>query len=930
MLVSLCDLGSVNSKRGFTLTSFTVIEWTDSNQADVQRVGVEAGRIGAPQSVAAPGACRGEPMPVCFRPDELAGDWRELWDDLADRGGALDARQLARVVFPTLDRYDLPGLASHVGLEFTTGDSAARAAIAGEILQRTIAALQTMPLGVLTEMERLLKPMDHALKRLVSQAASEAVRRGFGAKGRSLTDLLPAALQAGARRRPEPRNPSLPLDDEAICGLFGEDGLLAKNHKSYEHRPEQIRMVREVCRAFNDGLVLMVEAGTGTGKSMAYLAPAATWAMRNDDPVVVSTNTKNLQSQLMTNDLPLLTSSLGKGLRYALIKGRSNYLCLRKFLMTLRDADRELSDRDRLQILPLIAWLSKTKSGDVAECGGFEPGMASDLWRRVSTRPEECAGNQCRWFRRCFVRRARAAAAQSDVIIANHAAVFSDCAAPNPVLPEHRCVIFDEAHNIEDVITNCLQIEVRPGQVGRILGRLWRGRRDRTGQGLLASLRFHLSRQRDAASRSVAVEAGKRITDILSAFDEVKAAEDAAFRRVDRLLANQRGRMSDRIRYDNEAHRLEGWSRVAQGLAACSETLRRLAGDVKALAGGVERALEKSGEQETARDLQEVLSEIGAQAGQLGALADNVDVIAKGENPAYVYWAQSAGRRTQTTLCAAPIDIADLMNEFIFSRSRTVVFVSATLTAGGTFDFMRDRLGLRGPVAERLHTADLGSSFTFAEQSLLAVPLFLPAPRARAEDFVAPFCDLAEAVLTATRGRALLLFTSHSMLRAAADRLRPVLGRAGLPVLVQGQDGARDQLIRTFTRETASVLLGTASFWEGVDVPGESLSCLLLARLPFRPHTDPIIAARCERLKEEGRSDFTEYLLPDAVIRLKQGFGRLIRSRRDRGVVVICDSRLVTKGYGRVFRDSLPVTVRTFRQAQPLVETVRTFLGAEI
>ena len=470
--MSLHDLGSVNPERGFTLTSLSVIEWSDSSQADAQRVGVEAGRVGAPQSVASPGACRGEPMPVCFRPDELTGDWREFWDDLDAEGKALDARLLARVVFPTLDRYDLPALASHLELTLPRDDAAARAATAGEALRKTLAALQAIPLGALTEMERILKPMDHPLGRLVSQAASEAVRRGFGAKNRSLTDLLPAGLQAGARRRPEPRNPSLPLDDEAICGLFGQDGLLARNHKSYEHRPEQIRMVREVCHAFNDGLVLMVEAGTGTGKSMAYLAPAATWAMRNDDPVVVSTNTKNLQSQLMTNDLPLLTSSLGKGLRYALIKGRSNYLCLRKFLMTLRDADRELSDRDRLQILPLIAWLAGTKSGDVAACGGFEPGMASDLWRRVSTRPEECAGNQCRWFRRCFVRRARAVAAQSDIIIANHAAVFSDCAAPNPVLPEHRGIIFDEAHNIEDVITNCLQIEVRPGQAGRILGRL--------------------------------------------------------------------------------------------------------------------------------------------------------------------------------------------------------------------------------------------------------------------------------------------------------------------------------------------------------------------------------------------------------------------------------------------------------------------------
>jgi len=903
---------------------FAAIEWGAGADDGLRLARFDRDGIGKAVSVSDEGQLREAGLIWCFRPEELPGEWRGAWRSLEAAGRALDGRLLGRVVFPMSSSHDHASLARLMKIRGEWCDGAGRAVFAAAVARGLIEALDAQPLAALLEMEKLLKPVRHPLRRLVADAAARAVKKGFGAAQRELADLFPDEGAAFARRRRAPKTPPVRLDAGRLCEVFTPGGRLSQSHAGYEYRPEQVRMVQEVCEAFNEGLVLMVEAGTGTGKSLAYLVPAIAWAVANDDPVIISTNTKNLQGQLFRKDLPFLERARGRAFSYALIKGRANYLCLRRFMMVMRAADSELGADERLELLPIVTWLGQTKTGDVAENGGFRPGMGSELWSLISTQRDECAGTRCRWRRRCFVQRARARARQADIVVANHATVFVESGDESAVLPEHRCVVFDEAHNLEDVATNAMAVVVGPWQAPMVLRRLFHGRRDGAGRGLFASLRFLLSKAGASVPPAASKLLGGQIEGAIGDFPSVRRAGDALFARVAGLFEERR--QGDRIRYDAD-HRPEDWPQVAQAISEYGDALGALAKKLEAIATGVSEAADMEDAGEPLQSLLEAAADVEAQAIRLRELAQALQVVLKADDETQVYWAEYDRGRGEATLNAAPLDIAEKMDELVYSRSRTVIFTSATLSAAGSFDFMRDRLGLRGLVAERVRTAALGSSFDFSRQALVAVPVFLPEPRRYGPDFVKPFTELAAASLRAAGGRGLVLFTSHGMLREAAAILKRELAGGAIRVLAQGLDGGREHLLSVFAQDTSSVLLGTQSFWEGVDVPGESLTCLIVAKLPFRPHTDPIVSARCELLERRGQSAFMEYMVPDAVIRLKQGFGRLIRSRQDRGVVLICDPRVVTRRYGRVFRDSLPVEVRAISGAQEWLEALRDFLG---
>jgi len=615
---------------------------------------------------------------------------------------------------------------------------------------------------------------------------------------------------------------------------------------------------------------------------------------------------------------------LGGGFKYALIKGRANYLCARKLLALLANADRELARNERLALLPVISWLAGIRTGDVAENSGLKLGMQSELWPRISTQQDECLGPGCRHARHCFVRRARALALQADVIIANHATIFADAESETQsvVLPEYRRIIFDEAHNLEDVATDAFTVAVTPWVLPRILNRLYRGQRDGAGRGLFANFRFHLSRA--APSEAKKESFGALVQESIEEFPILRSAADALFFAVEGLFRIRRS--EERLRYDAD-HPPEEWYAVSQAIAQLREPVLSLALKLERIKTGVAAWIEEQKEpSEAASDLSDAAAEIGAQSLKLSEVAEWLDVVLRADDPKRVYWAQGGGAREGAGLYAAPLEIGAMMEEMVFARARTAVFTSATLTAGGKFDFMRDRLGIRGAVSQRVREADLGTCFDFPKQALLVIPAFLPDPGQEAAAFVEPFSRFVVELLTATRGRGLVLFTAHATLREADKIIRAGLSKAGIAVMAQGVDGERARLISRFARDTSSVLLGTQSFWEGVDVPGESLSVLVVAKLPFRSHTDPLVSARCELLKSQGRNPFYDYMVPDAVIRLKQGVGRLIRSKEDRGVVVLCDPRVVTKSYGKVFTQSLPIPARVFKDARSAVQAVAEFL----
>jgi len=631
--------------------------------------------------------------------------------------------------------------------------------------------------------------------------------------------------------------------------LLAPGGGLARAIPHYENRVEQRAMSAAVARALDDERALIVEAGTGTGKTLAYLVPALLSGKR----VVVSTGTRALQDQIARHDVPLLRSILAKPFSAVVLKGVSNYVCRRKLAeLGTRNAARATPD---VSIEALIDWASETETGDRAEVEWLAEG--APLWTDVTTTPDARIGPRCPYFERCFVTAARRLADHAQLVLVNHHLYFADRAlragtASGRILPDHDAVIFDEAHQLEDVATEHFGARVSTPKLAELV---------RDAQLTLAGMPLWTGRAADETIRTVERTG-------LALFALLRAA----------LLAGDSGggRVPLPAGLFDHPDRQAAWF----GLDTALEELARTA----------EAEAEPPPDEEPDGDA-------GARASLTGlarrarGLRDDLATIAEQRQKSHVYWGET--RPTGTFLTASPIEIADLMRRHILKAGPTPVLTSATLTAAGTFDYSRRRLGLDD--AEELVVA---SPFDYARQAMLYVPRDLPPAT---EGFSAAAAERTRELLAITAGRAFLLFTSHRALREAADRLTQL----PFPRLVQG-DAPRATLIDRFRATPHAVLFGTSSFWEGVDVPGDALSLVVIDKLPFAPHTDPLIAARMQAAAESGLEPFATIQLPAAAIVLKQGFGRLIRRRDDRGIVAILDGRVVTRGYGRVFLETLP------------------------
>jgi len=840
-------------------------------------------------------------------------------------GRAMDVAELARFCRPTAEAFDLESLclsrAGPVDSERAALDLARAVAVTWCDLIEDACRL---PLPVLSAITTLLEPTHHPLRPIFEDAEKSALVGAFDRREKkTVADLLTdcgALIERKATR--SPRVPPEVLDTDGICADFGPDGILARALPAYERRGEQARMASEVCQAFNTGSILLCEAGTGTGKSLAYLLPAIRWAWRNREPVVVSTNTKNLQAQLFDTDLPLIEGALGEPIKTAVIKGRANYLCVRKFLNLLEDADRELDETERALLPPIITWAAQTETGDIAENNGFLGGFSSELWSRLTTRGDECLGPRCPKARFCFIRRARALSLGADIVVANHSVVFSELGLDSVVLPPYKHVIFDEAHNVERVATEHLAMRAEPYAVTRILNRLHRGRRDGAGRGLFTNIRFQLSRAAKRLGREAADIIDGDIRRALDLFAPLDQASGEFFNSLTLLFLNS-PREADKVRYRGDALP-DNWAAIQAGGERLCEKIRDLVKALGALRASVE------GVDEILPRAVDFSRSLVAESAALSEFTATLTLLLRAEEEGYVYWAeQSRYRRNPYALCAAPLDIGPMMNKNVYSRKSTIIFTSATLAVDGGFHFMRDRLGLGEAPPGRIREINVGSSFDFDRQVLFVVPMFLPEPGPRSHDFADKFAEMAIGLLSTMRGRGLALYTSYRMLNDTQEAIREALGREGIRVLAQGIDGARSHITRIFQRDVHSVLLGTQSFWEGVDVAGEALSCLILAKLPFHVFTEPIIEARCEMMRARGQDPFIEYTLPSAIIRLKQGFGRLIRTRTDRGIICVADRRVATRGYGRRFLNSLPARAHMYTDARKLLADAQRFMARE-
>jgi ATP-dependent DNA helicase DinG len=622
--------------------------------------------------------------------------------------------------------------------------------------------------------------------------------------------------------------------------ILGPDGVIAANHPNYEHRPGQIRMAQAIEDAIEKNYHLCVEAGTGTGKTLAYLLPV----FFSNKRVVVSTATKNLQEQLFSKDVPFLEQALNRKLSVCYMKGRSNYLCWNR-LEDIESASYLFSPHDPEYLKQIKKWAQKTQTGDRAELADLPEDFL--LWHHLDARRETCTGQKCRNFDACFVTRVRQQALESDIIIVNHHLFFADLALRQgdfgSVLPDYSILVFDEAHELEDVATNYF--------------------------GMMIS--------------------NYRMEELVRDIDRVLVETGA----TTAFLSSQTAKLTERsreffMRFQSREGRFVlqplgsgvGIRRGPQANDNLSDYYRALLIQLNVVKDALSNLpIESDGIESLARRCLEIENDFAA--------------ILESNSKEQVYWYEIRGRGI--FLWASPINIAALLKDRLFSLVNCAILTSATLSTGGNFSFVKSRLGL-----EESQDLIIPSHFDFASQAILYVPRNIPEPRE--EGWIQHACKELEAILAASEGRAFVLFTSYNQMEQVYQSLKDSLR---FPLMIQGEK-SKSGLLDAFRNTPNAVLFATSSFWQGVDVQGEQLSCVVVDKLPFSVPSDPVVAARITQINESGGNAFYDYQIPTATILLKQGLGRLIRSKTDRGILALLDKRIITKSYGRMFLRSLP------------------------
>jgi ATP-dependent DNA helicase DinG len=666
---------------------------------------------------------------------------------------------------------------------------------------------------------------------------------------------------ARAAGTPAPR-PQAPADAAALDAIFGPQGLVARSHPNYEFRPGQAEMAGAVASTFERGGVAVIEAGTGTGKTLAYLIPAVASGRR----VIVSTATKSLQEQLYQKDVPYLQKALPRPFRAAYMKGRSNYVCLHRLgKATESPILHDMGELDQFETIR--QWAAESETGDRAELTDLPEYLP--FWHAIDARSDTCLGQRCPSFDACFITRMRQQAEEADVVIVNHHLFFADLALRGDdyghVIPDYTTVVFDEAHELEAIAASYFGSAVSNYRVEDLVADL--------GQVPV----------NDADTARDLVSTGARLVQRADRF--WLALAGVAAPRRDQDDGEQRREIASTLFVQPGPEGHAEPSRLGELYLDLRDTVAHLAAALDAI--------------------KDPPPEADALARRAGQLQLDLDFVVAADDPNFVYWYERRGRGA--FLHATPIDVSSVLADRLFDRVEAAVLTSATLTTGGQFDYIRSRLGIFD--AEELVVE---SHFDYERQTLLYLPQRMPDPRD--PSFPERAAEEIIGLVNASRGRAFVLFTSLQQMRDVYERVRP---RIDYPTLIQGE-GSKAGVLDRFRRTEGAVLFATSSFWQGIDVQGEALSCVIIAKLPFAVPSDPVVAARCRAIEERGGNAFYDYSIPEAVITLKQGVGRLIRSCDDRGVLSILDPRLRTKSYGRTFLQSLPPCPVTTRPADVL------------
>jgi len=809
----------------------------------------------------------------------------------------IDTYELASVLLPAASRYNLGALGKELGIPLpATHRALDDARVTHAVFNRLFERARELPLDVLAEIVRLSEPLAWDAGWVFQEVLKARGREGVQAK--KVRKPARKALDDPERFPPlQPVETPKQLDPEEVASVLEYGGPFSKYFEAYEHRPEQVEMLRAVTAALSNGNHLMVEAGTGVGKSFAYLVPAALFAIQNNTRVVISTNTINLQDQLIQKDIPDLRAALGLELRSAVLKGRANYLCPRR-LENLRQHGPRSTEEMRV-LAKVLVWMEENQSGDRNDLNLNGP-IEREVWLHVSAEDEACTTETClkRTGGTCPFHRARTASQAAHLLVVNHALLLSDVATGSKVLPEYSYLIVDEAHHLESATTNALSFRLTQFDLERLLREI----SGSTG-GVLSRLMSESSSSLRPSDLGLLQQKVSRATDMAFRLEQLNReffstlAEFTALQREGQPGNNY----AWQARILPSTRTLPGWDQVEVSWDEAGETMALLLNVIAELHKAASDLYSDGHE-----NLEDVIGDLSSLYRRLAEAEANIRGMIGEPDEGTVYWIEVNPNGNRLSLNAAPLRVGPLIEKYLWHEKSSVILTSATLTAHGEFNYVRNNLG-----ADEADEMALGSPFDYESSTLLFIANDMPEPNANGYQQALDRALVASA--KATGGRTLALFTSYAQLKKTSQAITGPLAREDIFVFEQGDGASPNALLESFKASERAVLLGTRSFWEGVDVQGNALSVVMIAKLPFDVPTDPLIAARSETYEDP----FQEYYLPEAILKFRQGFGRLIRSASDRGVVVILDRRVLTKQYGRLFLESLPqCTVRAAPLAQ--------------
>jgi len=843
-------------------------------------------------------------------------------------GRLLDTIDLLKALFPSLNSYQLSLASQSFDIEHDRphqADSDAEAT--AKLLIRCLNRLDELPLITIQRLHLLLEQQhgndigwflseirrDRELH-ISEDPDTNQYYRGFALKVKDWNET----------REDENEERDLPETFEQFYTTFKSTMKDKLDH--YEVREAQETMINEVHSALSDSHHLMIEAGTGTGKSMGYLIPSLYYGIKNNHKIVVSTHTINLQEQLRTRDVPMLRELFPVPFEAAVFKGRGHYLCLRKFEARVGALDLDGSRDDAMTASQMTVWLNETESGDDEELN--LTGRGINFWHSVASDADSCLNRKCPWFRKCFYHRARNAANEADLVITNHSMLFTDIKADHRILPGYNHLILDESHHLEEVASKHLGSELHYFTlVGAIQ---WLFKDLRNGQ--LPLVRTKLANfGGDERATSWCESIDLLYPKLMSLREQWDTLCDRMYELVSTgskdASQQDTGQYVLRLKVDE----------LPREWASVFDLYEQLHEDLGDMHKALERLFNKLKEYQDEYELQDFVTDFNGYVKEIAQCRDNLQFFMEMKDNSFVYWIEGGmnNKKSSISLNAVPIDVSRLLQEYVFDKKESVVMTSATLSVDKSFQFTASQLGFPENNYEqaKLRTVMLPSPFRYREQALVCVPRDFPGIKGISGE--ALFLDKLIAslleVALATRGRLLVLFTSNKMLKQVHSELRDRLKPYGIGVLGQGVDsGNRSKLTRLFQEGKANVLLGTSSFWEGVDIPGDALTCLAIVRLPFQPPSHPLVEAKCDNLKKQNKNAFMKFSVPQAVIRFKQGFGRLIRSSRDKGVVIIYDTRVIETRYGRNFLYSLPGPKIESMYTSQIVPSIQQWMGEDL